>query len=93
MADPIYKDANEHIKLLASDYKCYDNTLTHEEAVELCNMLETKTAHWIVEAEKNVKDLAERIYEQIAEEADYADVDRKWYFEKVIQYMRAESEG
>ncbi len=47
---------------------------------------------WIVEAEKNAKDLAERIYEQIAEEADYADVDRKWYFEKVIKYMRAESE-
>ncbi len=48
---------------------------------------------WIVEAEKNAKDLAERIYEQIAEEADYADVDRKWYFERVIKYMRVESEG
>ncbi len=47
---------------------------------------------WIVEAEQNAKDLAERIYEQINEEADYICVDRTWYFEKVVSYMRAESE-
>ena len=47
---------------------------------------------WIVEAEKDAKDLAERICEQIAEEADYANVDREWYFEKVVQYMKAENE-
>lgn len=47
---------------------------------------------WVVEAEKNAKDLAERMYEQITEEADYIDIDRKWYFEKVVYYMRAESE-
>lgn len=45
---------------------------------------------WIVEAEQNAKDLAERINEQITEEADYIYVDREWYFEKVIQYMRKE---
>jgi len=47
---------------------------------------------WIVEAEKNAKDLAERMYEQIAEEAEYANIDERWYFEKVVQYMRAERE-
>lgn len=47
---------------------------------------------WKVEAEKYVKDLAERICEQITEEAEYAGIDRKWYFEKVVQYLMAESE-
>ena len=47
---------------------------------------------WIVEAEKDAKDLAARMCEQIAEEARYANVDREWYFEKVVQYMRTESE-
>lgn len=48
---------------------------------------------WIVEAENDAKDLAKRICEQIAEEADYAHIDREWYFEKVVQYMRTESKG
>ena len=48
---------------------------------------------WIKEAEENAKDLAERICEQIAEEAKYAHIDRERYFEKVVQYMRTESEG
>lgn len=47
---------------------------------------------WIVEAEQYAKDLAERMYEQIVEEANYICIDSKWYFEKVVQYMRAESE-
>lgn len=47
---------------------------------------------WIVEARQNAKDLAERMYEQIIKEADYIGIDREWYFEKVVQYMRAESE-
>ena len=47
---------------------------------------------WIVEAEQNAKDLAEMLYEQITDEADGMCVDRKWYFEKVVQYMRSESE-
>lgn len=47
---------------------------------------------WVVEAEQNAKDLAEMLYEQIIDEADELCVDRKWYFEKVVQYMRAESE-
>lgn len=47
---------------------------------------------WIVQAEQNAKDLAEILYEQIADEADYICVDRKWYFEKIIHYMRTESE-
>lgn len=48
---------------------------------------------WIIEAEKNAKDLAEILYEQITDEADDISVDREWYFEKVIQHMRLESEG
>ena len=48
---------------------------------------------WIIDAEKNAKDLAERIYKQIVEEADDIYIDRKWYFEKVVQYMRADKES
>lgn len=47
----------------------------------------------IKEAEENAKDLAERICEQIAEEAKYAHIDREWYFEKVVQYMSPQGEG
>ena len=51
---------------------------------------------WAVEAEQTAKDLAKilakRLCECITEEADVLCVDRKWYFEKVVQYMRAESE-
>lgn len=43
---------------------------------------------WIIEAEQDAKDLAEILYEDITDEADDMCVDRKWYFEKVIQYMR-----
>lgn len=46
---------------------------------------------WILEAEQSAKDLTERINNQIAEEARRIYVDEEWYFEKVIQYMRAES--
>lgn len=48
---------------------------------------------WIVEAERNAKDLAEKLYKQITEEADYTCIDRKWFFEKVVYYMTAKSEG
>lgn len=47
---------------------------------------------WIAEAEPYAKDLAKRICEQIVEEADYIYADRKWYFEKVVQFMKEESE-
>lgn len=50
-------------------------------------------AQWVIEAEQNAKDLAKILYEQITDEADDMCVDRTWYFEKVVQYMRAESEG
>ena len=48
---------------------------------------------WIVEAENNAKDLAEILFDQITDEADDLCVDRKWYFDKVVQYMMAESEN
>ena len=51
-----------------------------------------KKEQWIIEAEQNARDLAKILYEQIADEADDMCVDRKWYFEKVGQYMRSESE-
>ncbi len=47
---------------------------------------------WIVEAEQKAKDLAEMLYYEIAYEADKIHIDRKWFFEKVAQYMRTESE-
>lgn len=47
---------------------------------------------WIIEAENNAKDLAKIILGQITDEADNLCVDRKWYFEKIIHYMRTESE-
>lgn len=47
---------------------------------------------WIVEAERNAKDTARRIYKQITREADYISIDRKWYFEKVVHYMTTESD-
>lgn len=51
---------------------------------------------WAVEAEQTAKDLAKilakRLCECITEEADVLCVDRKWYFEKVVQYMTEESE-
>jgi len=48
---------------------------------------------WIEDAEENAKDLAKVLYEQITDEADDLSVEREWYFEKVVRYMRAESEG
>lgn len=60
------------------------NERAMDELVEACT--------WIAETEKDAKDLAERICQQIAEEAEYAHIDRKWYFDKVVQYMRTESE-
>ena len=47
---------------------------------------------WIVEAKQNAKDLAKVLYERIIREADDICVHRKWYFEKVVYYMTAESE-
>lgn len=48
---------------------------------------------WLIEAEQYAKDLAERMYNQITEEANYIHIDREWYFEKVVKYMRAEMES
>ena len=46
--------------------------------------------NWIIEAEQNAKDLAKTLYEQIIDEADDLCVDKEWFFEKVVQYMRKE---
>lgn len=47
---------------------------------------------WITEADKVAKKLAKTLSEYITDEAHNLRVEREWYFEKVIQYMRAESE-
>ena len=47
---------------------------------------------WVIEAEKNAKDLAKILYKQITDEADNICIDRDWYLEKVIYYIKAESE-
>ena len=35
-----FESAKDHIYKLAGDYKCWDNRLTKDEAVELCHILE-----------------------------------------------------
>lgn len=45
---------------------------------------------WIVDAEHAAKDLAWNFYDQILYEADDNCIDREWFFEKVIYYMRKE---
>ena len=47
---------------------------------------------WIVEAENSARNLAKILFKQITNEADDLCVDRMWLFDKVLQYMRAESE-
>ena len=51
-----FESTKDHILKLAGDYKCWDNRLTHDEALELCHMLEQEPcedanpivhAHWI----------------------------------------------
>lgn len=41
---------------------------------------------------ENAKDTTEEVYEYITKEADGLGVDRKLYYERVIQYMRDKSE-
>jgi len=50
------------------------------------------TDKWILDAKQDAKYLAKVIYRQITDEADDLCVDRKWYFEEVVQYIRKESE-
>lgn len=38
-----FENAKDHIFKLASDYKCWDNRLTHDEALELCHILEQES--------------------------------------------------
>ncbi len=38
-----FKNAKDHIYKLAGDYKCWDNRLTEDEALELCHILEQES--------------------------------------------------
>ena len=44
-----FESTKDHIYKLAGDYKCWDNRLTQDEALELCHILEqeTKMGNWI----------------------------------------------
>ena len=47
-----FKSVKAHIFKLAGDYKCWDNRLTNDEALELCHILEQEPqirpkGHWI----------------------------------------------
>ena len=38
-----FENAKDHIYKLAGDYKCWDNRLSHEESLELCNILKQQS--------------------------------------------------
>ena len=38
-----FESVKDHIYKLAGDYKCWDNRLTKDEAVELCHILEQES--------------------------------------------------
>ena len=48
---------------------------------------------WVVEAENSARHLAEILLKQITNEADDLCIDRMWFFEKVLQYMRRAESG
>lgn len=41
-----FESVKDHIKKLAGDYKCWDNRLTDDEAVELCRILEKEPVYF-----------------------------------------------
>lgn len=48
-----FENAKDHIYKLAGDYKCWDNRLTDDEALELCHILERQpTQSWIPVSER-----------------------------------------
>ena len=69
------KSIYEHIKLLANDYKCWDNTLTHDEAIELDRLINGKSCYKICHKWDS---MLEDIKAEIKEEKDcaYADFER-----------------
>ena len=54
-----FENVKDHIYKLAGDYKCWDNRLTDEEAVELCHILEQQSDDCV--SRQAVIDLAETI--------------------------------
>lgn len=52
-----FESAKDHIYKLAGDYKCWDNRLTEDEAVELCHILEQQPCEdKIIEWKKDFKE-------------------------------------
>lgn len=50
-----FKSTKDHIYKLAGDYKCWDNRLTQDEALELCHILEQEP-RWIPCSERMPKE-------------------------------------
>ena len=53
------ENAKDHVCKLASDYKCWDNRLSHEESLELCNILEQGPS--LDRVRKEIKELDDQI--------------------------------
>ena len=65
-----FENVKDHIYKLAGDYKCWDNRLTDDEALELCHILEQKS----IPIER-IKQLREEIDDTACMDA-YMDVDK-----------------
>lgn len=50
-----FKSVKDHICKLAGDYKCWDNRLTHDEALELCKVLEQESCEDAISREDVIK--------------------------------------
>jgi hypothetical protein len=59
-----FENAKDHIFKLAGDYKCWDNRLTHDEALELCHILEQEPCEDCVSRKKLDKALYEHFHEE-----------------------------
>jgi len=59
-----FQDAKQHIYKLASDYKCWDNRLTHDEALELCHLLDQELQKdEVILTKKEYRELVSNEYE------------------------------
>ena len=50
-----FKSTKDHICKLASDYKCWDNRLTQDEALELCHILEQEPCEDTISRQKAIR--------------------------------------
>ena len=77
-----FKSAKDHICKLAGDYKCWDNRLTSDEALELCHILE----------QESVLDKIKGYVDHIRN-TGMGKKKSLEFIEKFIEGLKAESEG